>query len=364
VPDHPRRILLVRTDRLGDVVLTLPAVHYLRERFPHAKVTLLVRPYVEPLLRCHDGLDSVLLYRPEAEHRGLLGHLRLARELRGENFSQAYLFHPRPELAFALRAAGIPEVVGTGYRWYSLLFSHRVYLHRRRGQRHELDCNLALVADALGERWDGGPVDFGLRDGTALREARCRALSDLGIRGSYAVVHPGSGGSAPRLPPEMFARVAAYLAQAHPGLSVVVAGVPEEGALVAQVAGAPAACAAVRGVTGWDLHTYQAVLAGASLLVSNSTGPLHVARAFATPVVGFYCRATPCHPRRWGPYGLDGSVVLPAMEECEVCRPERCCHGNCLERIPWDEIRAALDREWAGAGAPSHGASGPIRDSP
>jgi ADP-heptose:LPS heptosyltransferase len=80
------------------------------------------------------------------------------------------------------------------------------------------------------------------------------------------------------------------------------------------------------------------------LFISNSTGPLHIARVFDIPLIAFYCPAIPCSPRRWGPYNRIQSVLQPDIEPCKTGNPRKCPHGNCLESIKWEDIRILLDK--------------------
>jgi len=79
------------------------------------------------------------------------------------------------------------------------------------------------------------------------------------------------------------------------------------------------------------------------LFISNSTGPLHIARAMDIPLLAFYCPAIPCSPERWGPYNQLDSVITPRLEPCKSGNPEKCLHGNCLGLISWEMIQPRLD---------------------
>ena len=118
----PSRILLVRTDRIGDTLLTLPAVTALRQTFPDAFIAFLCQPYTEPMVRRINGLDQVLTYENEGKHQGFQGLELLSKELRSYQFDFSVVFFPRASLIWALWRSGIPRRIGTGFRWYSFLF--------------------------------------------------------------------------------------------------------------------------------------------------------------------------------------------------------------------------------------------------
>ena len=113
--ENPKRFLLVRTDRIGDTILTLPTVTTLRKKYPNAFISFLAHPYTAPLIKQYEGINLLLTYEPEGRHRGWKGILKLVDQLRNLNFDVALLFYPRPELAFALRLAKIPIRISTGF---------------------------------------------------------------------------------------------------------------------------------------------------------------------------------------------------------------------------------------------------------
>ena len=141
----PSRILLVRTDRIGDTLLTLPAVNALRQKFPDAFIAFLCQPYTEPMVRRINGLDQVLTYENEGKHQGFQGLELLSKELRSYQFDFSVVFFPRASLIWALWRSGIPRRIGTGFRWYSFLLTDRVMEHRSECLKHEADYNLSLI---------------------------------------------------------------------------------------------------------------------------------------------------------------------------------------------------------------------------
>ena len=142
----PSRILLVRTDRIGDTLLTLPAVTALRQKFPDAFIAFLCQPYTEPMLRRINGLDQVLTYENEGKHQGFQGLELLSKELRSYQFDFSVVFFPGASLIWALWRSGILRRSGTGFRWYSFLLTDRVMEHRSECLKHEADYNLNLLS--------------------------------------------------------------------------------------------------------------------------------------------------------------------------------------------------------------------------
>lgn len=335
-------ILLIRTDRIGDVILTTPAIKLLHQAYPEARIYFLTREYTAPLLKHHPYLDSTILYKPEDQHRGLRGHLKLSQELKEKNFDLAFLFYPQAGIAFSLFWAGILNRVGTGYRWFSFLLNQRKYEHRKYGERHELEYNLSLIEKYISQIPTPADISFEFSPNRKLQELREKTLQQYRIKNEYIIIHPGSGGSAPNLPTDKYVQIINYLSKNQKS-NLVLVGDPAEKELISKISDA-AGNNLVKIMGDWNLETYMAVISGTRYFISNSTGPLHIARAFDVPLLAFYCPAIPCAPERWGPYNRLEHVITPAVIPCKTCNIDKCPHGNCLENIPWSSIKSHLDR--------------------
>ena len=346
-PNQPGRILVIRTDRIGDTLLSTPALSALRERYPASRIAMLVTPYTQQVIAGHPALDGTLIDDRTGLHRGLAGFLRLAKTLRNECFDTAIVLHPTLRLALLCLLCGIPTRVGTGYRAYSFLFNRRVYEHRKDARRHEVALNLSLVFALTGEVAKPEPI---LIIPDEAHNVITKRLGKWGIGPDEPVVtlHPGSGGSARSWPAASYARLGQKLMDM--GIRVVLTGGPGERPLVEGIAVTmtPPPFVTVDDLTIKELA---ALLAKSRLCITNSTGPLHMAAAVKTPTVALFCPITPCSPTRWGPYG-DGHVVMqPDVPACPKCIETACPYFDCMERISVDsvfqaaqEILAATDR--------------------
>jgi len=337
-----QNILLIRTDRIGDVVLTSPLITILHRELPRSKIFFLTREYTAPLLKHYEFLEEIIIYQPQKEHRGFRGHIKLGKILKEKKIDIAFLFYPRPGLALALFMAEIPFRVGSGYRWFSFFLNYRIYEHRKYGQKHELEYNLSLIRKFIKKVPEKSEIQFHFRINEYLKNLQNSALEKLKISGAYIIIHPGSGGSAPNLPAEMFTRIVQYLLEKTPAF-IILTGDQSESELIQKIS-RNIKEAKLRQISGdWDLETYTAVISGAKLFISNSTGPLHIARAMGIPLIAFYCPAIPCSPERWGPYNQLDSVILPQVEPCKNGNLEKCPYGNCLGLISWEMIQPRLD---------------------
>ena len=223
------------------------------------------------------------------------------------------------------------------------MLNYRIYEHRKYGKKHELEYNLSLIKNYLSKVPLPTEIQFQFGVNEHLKNLQSKALEKIQVSTNYILIHPGSGGSAPNLPTDMFSRIVVYLLEKTEAFIILV-GDRTESSLISKISGhiQDKKLRLIRG--DWDLETYTSVIAGAYLFISNSTGPLHIARAFDIPLIAFYCPATPCSPDRWGPYQQIESVISPPIKPCKNCNLKKCPHGNCLESIPWESIQNLLDQ--------------------
>lgn len=313
-----RRIAVVRDDALGDLVLVLPMFSVLRAHCPGAELHLLCRRYAFPLT---DGLPTVDRVHLVDEVPGGVGAV-----LAAGGFDAVFLPRINDVVCWSAWRAGIPLRVGSAYRWYSLLLSHRVKDHRRVSRYHEAEYNTRMIGSVLGETVPTALVRP--RVDPDARERVLRRLSAAGVTADDRIVllHPGSGGNTPEWPAECFGALGALLG-AEAGLRIVVTGVESERArcdAVVAAAGDPVRAISLVGALG--LPEMIALLDRSALLVANATGVLHIAAALGTPVLGLYPREPAWQSAvRNGPYTTRARVLTPpasAPKEMSLITPE------------------------------------------
>ncbi|MDQ7063842.1 MAG: glycosyltransferase family 9 protein [candidate division KSB1 bacterium] len=334
---RPQNVLLLRTDRIGDVILSTPVALALKKAHPDSQITFLVRRATLPIVQSCPAVDAAIPIEMFMQG-GRLQLRALVRYLKQQRFNAAVHLFPRPALTLATFLARIPHRIGTGYRYYSLLFNHRIYEHRKTAERHEAEYNLQLLRPFGIEAPE---VAFSLTISDEAWRKIDQLLADAGIgtEEPLVVLHPGSGGSARDWPPEHFAELAQRLIEKEQA-RVAITGAPNEqplaDAILQRMKVKPLAL-----VGRLTLQELAALLRRADVFVANSTGPLHLAVAVGTEVVAFYPPILACRPERWGPYGHRQDVLMSQQEECFRCRKrsERWC--ECMYRIP---VQAALDK--------------------
>jgi heptosyltransferase-3 len=317
------------------VVLSLPMVVALKARHPGALVSFLARTYTRDLIKNDPGVHSVLTSDVDGVPKPFWS---LVRELRRSGIDAAVVASPTLRMALLIRCAGIPVRVGTGYRWYSLLFNRRVFEHRKTAEKHESEYNVSLLG-GLGLQIQSTPLArLTIPDGARREAVRIRTSKGFAEGDQIAVLHPGSGGSARDWSPENFGQLAARLADM--GVRVLVTGGWNEKELVTRVcrsSGLPLATS----VAEMDLLTLAALLSTVSLFVSNSTGPLHIAAAVGVPVIAFYPPIIQCSPRRWGPLAERKVIFEADAAKCPRCHGGPCQGNDCMDLITVEEVAEA-----------------------
>lgn len=325
-------VLLVRTDHLGDLLLTLPAACALKAADPTCRVSVLASPANAEAARHHPDVDHVEVDRVEAQGSGLRRLGPLVQQIRALRCDSAVIAHPTPRLAVAVWLAGVPVRIGTAYRGYSFLFNRRVREHRRRPPwKHESQYTLNML-EPLGVTAGDAPVVAWRIDPPEVFAADqlCRAHGLAGKR--LIAIHPGNAGSSMNWSSDQYAALGRVLAS-RPDRAILVTGGSSERTLTAQVAAAIGANAVDLGGQ-LTLPELAAVIARCAVYVGSSTGPTHLAAAVGTPIVALYSPMRSAVPARWGPLGAATRVLQPEVGMvCVKCRGARCPHYHCMKRL-------------------------------
>lgn len=308
-----KRALLSRTDAIGDLILTLPVVRSLKECHPDLHLTMLVSEYARPLLKRESYIDAIMTIPTRS--LGSLGEFReLSRQLRVGDFDTIIFFYPRLSLALAAWMSGIATRVGTAYRGYSFLFNKQTKLHRKDSGKHELDLNYDLIDTAVPNLTRHEPrltVTDEEIEGARLPLER----SGIKFGNPYIVVHPLSHGSAPNWKPENYFELTRKLEEA--GRTVVLTGsASEQGTIADYLRMYKSRAINLAGLT--DLRRLMAVIKNASLIITGSTGPIHIASAVGTFAIGIYPPASALSATRWGPRGGSNKLFVPDVDSNEA----------------------------------------------
>lgn len=330
---EPGNILIVRTDRIGDVILTIPMAGILKKYFPLSKITFLVREYTSPIVKGNKFIDNILLL-PEIS--GKLKFIQTLKLVKKHNFDSTVIVYPTFKIALILFLAGIKIRIGTGFRWYSFLFNKKVFEHRKTAVRHELEYNINLLKYFnINENVSKSNVCYNLAvdKNSELKTVQLLLAHIKDIDLPIMIVHPGSGGSAVDLPVAKMKNLIELTAK-ELNINIILTGSEEEVEICSKLTGS-------RNVVNFagllNLDELKALISKASLVVANSTGPLHIASALGINVIGFYPKVKACSPERWGPY-TEKAVVFQPKIKCNDCTIEQCRQLDCMNTIDMTEV--------------------------
>ncbi|HXC67511.1 MAG TPA: lipopolysaccharide heptosyltransferase II [Nitrospiraceae bacterium] len=337
--DSIKRILVRGPNWLGDAVMSEPALRGLQKLFPDAQISLLVKPAVADLFKGHPALTHVLTYESNGRHMGLSGKWMLAGELRRKGFDLAILFQNAFEAAFLAYLASVPRRYGYTTDGRSLLLSDPVAPPDPRTLVHQVHYYWDLLKP-LGLA--GVPTAPELVVFPAEEQVMAGRFAQGGLTALDVVVgiNPGSTyGGAKRWLPDRFAEVAERLCRTvresrGQQVSVVIFGAKGEERLGQEIAARLSSRSLVLSGTT-TIRELMAAVKRCAVLLSNDTGPMHIASAFQVPVVAIF---GPTDWRTTSPFGGAHAVVRQPVDcapcllrECPI--DHRCMTGVSVEQV-------------------------------
>jgi len=327
------RILVARTDRIGDLVLSLPVFASLRKAFPKATICALTRNYTREILEGRGDVDEIISFDSENSQIPLRSFQGLVSTVKKRKFDVGIALYLNFSVSLLFALSGIPRRIGPATKAAQFFLTDKVKQHRSKGKRHETDHNLDLLKPLSVAPVRRATLDVAEPTYKAFKKNEGRPL--IGV-------HPGHGGSSRNWPENRYAELIASLSLA--GCDVVVTGSSLEVNLVERVIEKSGVKPQIY-IGNSGLKELARVLAGLDVFIGPSTGPLHLASAVGTPVVGLYCPIFVCLPARWGPIGANDTALAPDLEPCEKCVNEKCVHFDCMESISVEKVKdAALDK--------------------
>ncbi|MFA7255268.1 MAG: glycosyltransferase family 9 protein [Candidatus Omnitrophota bacterium] len=334
LPDAPR-ILITRTDRIGDLVLTTPLFKALREKFPKAWIAALVFLEHREIVEGNPYLDEVILYDKKGNERGLWGQFLFSQKLRSEKFDVVIYAHGTNRMHLAGWLAGIPIRIGYDRRAsWALSYVHPY--NKKEGKKQEAEYLFELL-EPLGvtppeEIETFFPVtDPSVRSLETLRLShkipydRPHSLSEESkVNGTspgnlfkkenggqdrpWIVLNPSASDVTKMWPAERFAELVTRIQKDRPSIFLAIGTAQDRPIIETLIKNTSVPVFDLSGKL--SLGMLGALLKRASLLVSNDSGPVHIATAVGTPVVSIFGRyEAGLGPKRWQPLGKHSRVV-------------------------------------------------------
>jgi len=342
IPHIWENVLVVQTSFVGDTVLTLPLLSEIKRRFPTSRLSLLCTPRGQALLTGHPAVDETIVDNKKGADRGWFGLWRKAKLLRKKGFTMALCPHKSFRSGLLLFLAKIPYRVGFAQSKSSFLFHIRV---NRDVGRHDVERTLSIL-EGLDIRTEDCNRVLDLPTTAETQEEVVQRLRSLGVDTSRLLVglHPGSVWPTKRWSAEGFAQLIGMLKERYP-CEILLFGGPEDSEVIARVQNLCGGCA-VSLVERIALPELPAALGLCKVLVTNDSGPMHIAVARAVPVVAIFCATTPT--LGFYPYSSK-AIVLEKDLSCRPCSSHggrRCPLGteDCIRLISPEHVFQAVER--------------------
>ncbi len=329
----PKNILIVRNDRIGDVVLSLPLAGLIKKHYPDCKITFLLRNYTKDIANGHPNIDEVIILK---EDNGRIPVWKNVNQLKKGLFDASIIVYPTFITALIIFLARVKFRVGSGYRWYSFLFNKKVFEHRKYAEKHELEYNVNLLkVFGIEESISTKNVLYDIHINKTSMEKVDKILTDSGVEfeKKIIIVHPGSGGSAIDLPIEKFSVLVNNLSLLDEA-NIIITGNEDEKNICSTIS---ANTNAIDLSGKFNLSEIICLISLSEIFISNSTGPIHIAAALGISTVGFYPKIRACSPERWGPYTQNKVIFTPEIE-CNDCTREQCERLNCMNSIDIENV--------------------------
>ncbi|CAH2796063.1 MAG: ADP-heptose--lipooligosaccharide heptosyltransferase II [uncultured Caballeronia sp.] len=338
-----KRILCIRLDNLGDVLMTTPALHALRAAQPGRHLTLLASRAGKAAAPFIDAIDDVIEYdAPWVKQDApidALTDLAMRARLAAAKFDAAVIFsvysqNPLPA-AMLCHLAGVPlRLAHCRENPYGLLTDWVQETEPQHGTRHEVERQLALVAQ-VGAKATNIRMRFTVRTDDAAALAHKLFARNVDVNAPFIVVHPGASAESRRYPAERFAQAIEHLGE-QLQWPMLVTGSRGENALCREACGASPH--AIDLSSALEFGELAALIQRARLLISNNSGPVHLASALGTPVVDLYALTNPQH-MPWQTLHRVLSHDVP----CRWCYRSVCPedHHACLRGVGVEQVVAA-----------------------
>jgi predicted lipopolysaccharide heptosyltransferase III len=331
------KILIIKLRAIGDVVLAIPVISNVRKAFPEATIDFLTeRPATHVVLE-HPDLDSVLIldknYLPV---KRLTEYIKFVSSLKRTKYDLVFDLFGNPRSAFLSYFTGAKYRVGYNFRLRKLFYTH--VTENRGDQVHEVEFNLDALR-RLGIAIVEKQLYFPVND--SAREYISHFWIDHELEDRFVVAINASGGwSTKRWPLEYFAQLGDKITNTY-GATILLIWGPGERQQADQIAALMKTPAVLAPAT--NLKQLAALLERCGLMVTNDSGPMHIAAAVGTPVVAMF---GPTNPKCQGPYGSMHEVVVKAGLWCLGCNGVTCKIGTneCMVDLSVDTVMKAIEK--------------------
>lgn len=330
-----KRILIIQTAFIGDVVLALPLLQVLRKNFPSAKIDFMLIPRTAELLKNHPDVNDVIIFDKRGRDKGLTGIIKMVKLVSQRNYDAVFIPHRHFRSAVIPFLAGIKIRVGFDKSAFKFLYTHVV----KYKQIHEIERNLSLlepfgIKPQVKELPNLYPSEYE-------RDYIDRFISNVSSK--LICIAPGSVWATKRWLKERFAELVKLLIK--DGFVVALVGGREDFELCEEIKNMSSSENVFNFCGKLSLLQSAELLRRSILLVSNDSAPMHIAVAMRTPVVAIFGSTIP----EFGfyPYGERDKIVQVENLYCRPCGihgRKKCPEGHfkCMKLIETEKVYSAV----------------------
>jgi heptosyltransferase-2 len=305
------RVLVTRIDRIGDVVLSTPIPREIKKTYPDSFVSVLVKKYAKDIYLNNPHVDEIIIFDGEDDNKSKT-FWQLVNEIKKHRFTHAFMLLPNERLNWILFFGGIPNRIGVGHKIYQFL-SFSKYVDRKKyiPLRHEADYCLDMIRKIGIEPKSMASEIFLSADEKMKRDEIKKKLVP---KGEIQIgINTTSGKSSPNLSLKEYSKLI-FMLSVNDGVRVVVTdnNPPDE-------------IININNITfpnvGLSLRESIINFSALDVLISASTGPMHICAALKVPTISMFCPLPACSPKLWGPLGNKSEVILPEESYCTTVCP-------------------------------------------
>jgi len=327
-----KKILIMRTDRLGDVILSTPVIANLRKFYPDSHIAFLCRPYTKDVLEGNPYLDEIIVYDKNKEHKSIFSSIKFCFSLRKKKFDTVFILNPNNRSNILAFFSGIPHRYGLNRKMGRFL-TRPIRDTKHEGKKHELEYTLDILKEAgisVTEKQTYFPIK---KDSEKKIEG---LLLANGIKNNnFIVMHPSASCPSKRWMQDNFIKLARLIKE-KANLKVIIISSKEEKKF-AEALAKEEGVIDFRGVL--SISDIGALLKHSKVFVSNDSGPVHIAASLNVPVISIFGRNDPgLSPVRWKPLG-EKSFYIHKATSCKKCLAHNCVNNFlCLKSITPEEV--------------------------
>lgn len=329
------KFLIARIDRIGDVVLSTPLPREIKKKYPDSYVAVLVRNYTKDIYLNNPNVDKIITI--DNADKTEKSFWNLVTEIKRYKFTHAFMLLPNEKINYALFMSGITYRAGVGHKFYQFL-TFTKYVDRKKyiPLHHEADYCLDMIRK-IGVEVESISPEIYL---TENENNKIRDFRKYHLQGNQKIIgiNISSGNSAPNLNESEYKKLILLLNQ-NPDYKIAVMdnNVLPEIDNIENV---------IYPNKGNALRDSIINLASLDLLISNSTGPMHICAALKVPTVSLFCPLTACSPKLWGPLGNKSEIIMPAQTYCDnkcPIDPKKCDYSK-EGGITAEEVALKVDK--------------------